>query len=164
MCPGCGLSLPAAAGLPVPRFNASPECWRVYGEVTGPAMTDPVLGELHQLTVDTYAAHHPRAGSPPIGTAFALIGLYLSLERGMSGPRVRDEHHRLARVRRSWPEFVPPPGLDALSHSILDVDRAVTNEAHARALDAWAGAVWHAWGRHHGLVAELYSDPPRAVG
>ena len=99
-CPGCGLSLPASEGLPEPRLNASAECWLVYGEVTGPAMTDPVLGELHQLTVDAYGAHHPRSDGPPIGLAFALIGLYLALDRGRTGLQVRDEHQRLARVRK----------------------------------------------------------------
>jgi len=34
-CPGCGLELPASGLTPDPRRNASPECWRLYGEVQG---------------------------------------------------------------------------------------------------------------------------------
>src|SRR5512133_726117 len=63
-CPGCGLQLPAS-GLPWdPRRNASPECWQLYGEVQGFALNHLELArDLHQLTVDAYAAQHgPREG------------------------------------------------------------------------------------------------------
>jgi hypothetical protein len=59
-CPGCGLRL-LASGLPWdPRRNASPECWQVCGEVQGFALNQLELArDLHQLTVDAYAACPP---------------------------------------------------------------------------------------------------------
>ena len=72
-CPGCGLELPAT-GLPAdPRRNASPECWRLYGEVQGYELRHlQLVRNLHQLTVDTYAAQHaprhPGGDRRPLGS------------------------------------------------------------------------------------------------
>ena len=154
-CPGCGLWLPVELSSPIPRLNASGECWRLYGEVTGKAMTDPVLGGLHQLTVDSYAAQHPRAAGPTITTAFALIGLHLALEKGCSGIQVRDAHQRLARERKRWPAFRAPAGLKAIALTILDVAISSSRDEHRDALDRWARAVWSAWSPEHEIIAEL---------
>jgi Family of unknown function (DUF5946) len=98
-CAGCGLELYAEAGSPAPRPHASPGCWALYGEVTATAMSDPTLADLHQLTVDTYAAQHPGTDVPAITTVLALIGLYLALGEGASGLYVRTAHKRLADRR-----------------------------------------------------------------
>ena len=93
ICPGCGLELPGSGLPPDPRHNASAECWQLYGEVQGYALRHPwLVRDLHQLTVDTYAAQHaPRdpGGGPPIGVAYALVGLHLALDRGRTGLEVR---------------------------------------------------------------------------
>ena len=40
-------------------FNASPECWSVFTEVLGSEFSSALLfGQVHQLTVDTYAVQH----------------------------------------------------------------------------------------------------------
>jgi Family of unknown function (DUF5946) len=94
-CPGCGLQLPAS-GLPWDRRrNASPECWQLYGEVQGLALSHlELVRDFHQLTVDAYAAQHaPREGGgdvPPISVAYALVGLHLALDYGVSGIEIRE--------------------------------------------------------------------------
>src|SRR4029453_4893418 len=101
-CPGCGLQLPAS-GLPWdPRRNASPECWQLYGEVQGFELEHlELVRDLHQLTVDAYAAQHaPREAAgevPPISVAYALVGLHLALDRGASGGEVRVTHQRMGK-------------------------------------------------------------------
>ena len=49
-CPDCGLQLPAS-GLPWDRrWNASPECWQLYGEVQGFALHHrELVRDFHQL-------------------------------------------------------------------------------------------------------------------
>ena len=44
---------------------------------------DPAF--IHQHVVDAFGAQHATDHSKPIGVAFALIGLYLHVERGRSG-------------------------------------------------------------------------------
>jgi hypothetical protein len=161
-CPGCGLELPAA-GLPRdPRRNASPECWRLYGEVQGFALDHPELvRDGHQLAVDAYAAQHaPRdaaAEAPPISVAYALVGLHLALDRGVPGVQVRAAHQRLGRPDASWPPLPAPARTGTVT--VFDVAAAgamVGSPAgHARALRAWAADVWRAWAGQHAAVAAL---------
>jgi hypothetical protein len=155
VCPGCGLVLPdLAEAIPAPGLEASPECWALYGEVTGPAMSDPELAGWHQLTVDTYAAQHPLAGANPIRTAFALIGLHLALDRGWTGVQVRDAHKRLADGGGPWPVFARPAALDGTRRSIGGVYAAPTASAHVRMLHDWAEEVWAAWRPSAGVQVE----------
>ena len=63
---------------------------------------------IHQHVVDAFAAQHADARSKPVSVAFALIGLYLHVEKQWSGRQVQRAHMALARHRRSWPVFSLP--------------------------------------------------------
>jgi hypothetical protein len=160
-CPGCGLQLPAI-DLPWDRRrNASPECWQLYGEVQGFELRHlELVRDLHQLTVDAYAAQHaPRevGDVPPISVAYALVGLHLALDRGVSGLEVRAAHQRMGKPDPSWPRLPTPDRTGAIS--VFDVAAAgamVGSVAgHAKAVRAWAAAVWQAWAAQHATVAML---------
>jgi hypothetical protein len=162
VCEGCGLELPATGLPPDPRRNASPECWQLYGEVQGYALRHlELVRDLHQLTVDTYAAQHaprdPGGDRPPIGVAYALVGLHLALDRGLSGFEVRAAHQRMGRPDPSWPLLPAPASTGTMT--ILDVATAGTMvdspSGHARAVRAWAADVWQAWSAEHAAVAAL---------
>jgi hypothetical protein len=154
-CPGCALQLPGS-GLPWDRRrNASPECWQLYGEVQGFALHHlELVRDVHQLTVDAYAAQHaPRkvgGDVPPISVAYALVGLHLALDRGLSGIGVRAAHQRMGKPDPSWPRLPIPERVGALT--VFDVAAAgamVGSVAgHATAVRAWAAAVWQAFARH----------------
>ena len=64
---------------------------------------------IHQLVVDSYAAQHSGPKVKPISTVFALIGLYLTFEHGYTGKEVQRAHMEIAKTRRLWPRFNPPP-------------------------------------------------------
>ena len=161
-CPGCGLQLPAS-GLPWDRRrNASPECWQLYGEVQGFALNHlELVRDFHQLTVDAYAAQHaPRDGGgdvPPISVAYALVGLHLALDHGLSGIEVRAAHQRMGKPDPSWPRLPTPAPTGAMT--VFDVAAAGAMigsvGGHAGAVRAWATAVWQAWAAHHARVAAL---------
>jgi hypothetical protein len=161
-CPGCGLQLPAS-GLPWDRCrNASPECWQLYGEMQGFALNHAELvRDFHQLTVDAYAAQHaPRevgGDVPPISVAYALVGLHLALDRGLSGIEVRAAHQRMGKPDPSWPCLPTPERIGAMTVFEVAVAGAMVGSVagHARAVRAWAGAVWQAWAAQHATVAAL---------
>jgi hypothetical protein len=108
-CPGCGLELPASGWLPDPRRNASPECWRLFGEVQGFELRHlELVRDYHQLAVDVYQAQHAppeHGGVPPIGVAYALVGLHLRWTAGRrvwrSAPRTSGWASR-TRPGRAW--------------------------------------------------------------
>jgi hypothetical protein len=161
-CPGCGLRLPAGGVAPDPRRNASPECRQVYGEVQGIALNHLELArDLRQLTVDAYAAQHaPRevgGDLPAISVAYAVVGLHLALDRGLSGLEVRAAHQRMGRPDPSWPRLPAPARTGAMT--VFDVAAAgamVGSVAgHAEAVRAWTAAVWQAWAAEHATVAAL---------
>jgi hypothetical protein len=70
------------------------------------ARRDPSF--IHQHVVDAYAAQHANDQSKPIGVTFALVGLYLHVEKQFSGRRVQRVHMELARSKRRWPPFTLP--------------------------------------------------------
>jgi hypothetical protein len=155
-CPGCGLHLPISDAPADARYNASPECWWLYGELTGYTVAKGYEDGafIHQLLVDTYAAQHARGDGPTIGTAFALIGLYLACEKGYSGQQVQHMHMLLARRSKTWPRFAPPP--HASEVTVFDVVQAAPGEARDAMLRRWGESVWEAWGQEHERVRLLF--------
>jgi len=161
VCPGCGLELPGpdAPILGEPRRNASTACWQLYGEVTGYELQHVIrLGRYHQLTVDTYAAQHAGDAGPAIGLAFALVGLHLALEVGLSGTEVRDAHQSLASRFRDWPRFAAPSALPTMT--VFDVASARSPDEHAELILEWARTEWERWAPAHEAVAELVAQRP----
>ena len=156
-CPGCGVDLPGSDEPWDPRSLASEACHAVYGEVAGYELEHVAeLGRWHQLLVDTYAAQHAGPRTPAIGTAFALIGLQLTLEDGLDGLAVREAHQRLARASRTWPRFELPASRGALT--ILDLALADSRADHVERLHAWDTDVWAAWSDSQDAVRELARD------
>lgn len=145
VCPGCGLSMPRRDGLTADTYyNTSPECWAVYTEVLAAEYGNAVLfGQVHQLTVDTYAVQHAGGGHPDKSVAIHLAGLYLVLDGGKRPTEVPPLLQQLATKVREWPHF-EPPGV-AWAFTVFDVAVAGTPLEHAEAVRQWSAAVWGTW-------------------
>jgi hypothetical protein len=166
-CPGCGLELPTTSSTWDPHRNASPECWQLYGEVQGFELHHiQLVRDYHQLAVDAYAAQHAwrevRGDIPPISVAYALVGLHLALDRGMSGVGVRAAHQRMGRPDASWPRLLAPEHTGTVTVFDVAAAGAMVNSvaSHAEAVRAWAAAVWRAWASQHAAVATLADRLP----
>lgn len=140
-CAGCELELPAADVVPVPAgYDASSQCWQLYGEVVAYGYDHPKhLGRWHQTCVDAYRGQHVGPEAPQIAVAFALNGLYLVLERGFTGYEARKAHGYLASTVESWPRFTPPRS--AGETTVLDIALASTPVEHARLVQGWGHCV-----------------------
>ena len=108
---------------------------------------------IHQLVVDAWAAQHVDEKSKPIGIAFALIGLYLHLEKGYSGKEVQRAHMRLANRRKQWPRFTVPASRGNMTAS--DVLAIPPGPDREHAIERWCVSVWHTWRESHEQVREL---------
>jgi hypothetical protein len=124
-----------------------------YHELQGDTLMlrDPAF--VHQHVVDAWMAQHADETTKPIGLTFALIGLYLHVERGFSGRQVQRAHMTLARRRRSWPRFALPAGRGSIT--AVEVLAAPPGPARNQAIDAWASSVWHAFRDSRSAIAEL---------
>ncbi|MEV4417553.1 DUF5946 family protein [Catellatospora sp. NPDC049609] len=153
-CPGCGVELPGN-GWDGPRHStASGACWQLYGELGAYVLEhSAVLGRWQQTTVDAYAAQHTGPDTPVVATAFALNGLYLVFERGLTGPQVRAAHSFLAQAGGDWPRFAVPAGVGP--YTVFDVALADGPDGTAAAIAAWGRGVWDAWRPAHAEIAAL---------
>jgi hypothetical protein len=109
---------------------------------------------IHQHVVDAFTAQHADEHTKPIGLAFALIGLYLHLEKGFSGKQVQEAHMALARKKRAWPGFPLPR--DRGRMTVADVMAEAEGAARDEAIDRWCASVWDAYRDSHEAMAGLF--------
>lgn len=152
-CPGCGLNMPGQKLLINDRYNASQECWQLYGELTIYTMTSGDLTFMHQLVVDAYGAQHSGGVTKPITTAFSLIGLQLAVERDYTGWQVQQAHMQLAQKQKEWPQLAPPNPAGKVT--LLDVMLEDAGWERDRALRQWAESVWQSWKQQHEWVRKI---------
>lgn len=108
---------------------------------------------IHQCVVDAWAAQNADDRTKPIGLAFALIGLYLHVEKGFSGRRVQRVHMELAKRGRVWPSFPLP--IERGSVTAGQVMEAPAGPERDQAIDAWCGSVWGAFSASEPILVEL---------
>jgi len=112
---------------------------------------DPAF--IHQYIVDAYAAQHADEKSKPIKIAFALIGLYLHIEKHYSGKEVQKAHMRLAKKKKQWPLFDLPANRGNIGvYNVLGTEPGPPRD---RAIKEWSASVWEAWSESHSKVADL---------
>jgi hypothetical protein len=97
---------------------------------------------LHQHVVDAYMVQHANETTKPIGVAFGLFGLYLHVERQLTGRQVQRAHMQLARDRRPWPKFDLPENRGAMT--AIDVMAFPEGASRDEAIHAWCRSVWQA--------------------
>lgn len=151
-CPGCGVILPKKDLPPCDRFNASAECWELYGKLAFFTLALQDDAFEHQTIVDAYEAQHPGPPAKPIALVFGLIGLYLALERGYTGREVQKAHQILGSKSKEWPLFTRPEKLGSIT---IDAVLKVADAEKRDAIRAWAASVWKAWEKDHQRVTEL---------
>jgi hypothetical protein len=112
---------------------------------------DPAF--IHQHVVDAFAAQQADETTPPITLTFALVGLYLRVEKGRSGRQIQLVHMKLAQRKRQWPRWSLPPERGAMTAAdVLLVPPGVDRD---KAIDAWCASVWRAFRGHREAIAEL---------
>lgn len=135
-------------------YNTSPECWQVYTEVLGSEFSDALLyGQVHQLTVDTYAVQHAGGTHPDKSVGIHLAGLHLMLEKRRTPPSVPRLLQRLAGSVQTWPHFPPPSRRGLLT--VRDIARAGSPEDYIELVREWSRSVWEAWSCFHAELADL---------
>jgi hypothetical protein len=155
-CPGCGAELPDRQLPMSDRYMASGECWALYGELSASNMERMDLSFIHQMCVDAYGAQHTGALVKPITTVFALVGLYLAVERGYTGRQVQKAHMELANKTGksfAWPRLEPPRRTWEVT--VSDVWNAEAGEQRDQKIKEWTETVWKGWADQHDYIKSL---------
>jgi Family of unknown function (DUF5946) len=136
-----------------------------YNELTAWTLSLRDGAFIHQHVVDAWAAQHADEDSSAVGVAFALLGLYLHLEKGFSGGEVQRAHMQLAQPygrgpgRKDWPRF--SVSRDRGRVTVCDV-MAVPELERAHAIDQWCRSVWDVWKQSYEAVAN-FARPALAI-
>jgi hypothetical protein len=112
---------------------------------------DPTF--IHQHVVDAFAAQHADERSKPISVTFALVGLYLLIEKQFSGMQVQRAHMELARHRQSWPTFDLPD--DRGTITAIEVMAASEGPERDKAIHAWCASIWASLAENREKIVEL---------
>ncbi len=135
------------------RSPLAPEDTDAYHQLCAYTLSHRGNDFIHQHVVDAYAVQHAHEGTKPIALTFALIGLYLSVEKGISGRQVQRFHMQMARTRKPWPRL-PLPSVPA-DISARDVIAAPPGPERDARIHAWAAAVWRSCPAAHDTVRAL---------
>ena len=128
----------------------------LYDELSVYTLTHPSPAFLHQHVVDAYTAQHASHRTKPIGLVFALIGLYLFIEKGFTGRQVQKMHMRLANRRKQWPVIDPPQAQTEIT--VADVLAKAAGEQRDDAIRVWCTAVWETWNSQRSMIVKLVQE------
>jgi hypothetical protein len=122
-----------------------------YDEVYVYTMGRP--GFILQHVVDAYGAQTATSDSKPIGLVFALVGLYLHVEKHFSGREVQRVHTLLGGRKRAWPIVDLPSDRGAMT--VADVLAASAGPQRDNAIDAWCECVWNTFHASRARILDL---------
>jgi hypothetical protein len=109
-----------------------------------------------QHVVDAHAAQTAMPQTKAIAITFALVGLYLYVEKGYSGRQVQQMHMRMGRHKRRWPEIRLPA-----NRGVMTAAAALAAPAGAKrdeAIESWARSVWEAFADSRDTIIELVRE------
>jgi hypothetical protein len=125
----------------------------LYNELAFYSLGHPDPAFIHQNVVDAYAAQHVDESSKPIYIVFALIGLYLCVEKNFTGKQAQKAHMQLAKTRR---QYTPPPiPRDRGAITIRDVLAAPPGLARDAMIHRWCVSAWEAWHESREPIVQL---------
>jgi hypothetical protein len=114
---------------------------------------EPAHYLVHQHVVDAYAAQTADEQTKPITLVFALAGLYLHIEKGLTGPEVQRAHMMMAKARKDWPRL--PLVRERAAMTAADVIEFASGAERNAAIEQWARQVWDAWRPAHHEISGL---------
>ena len=111
---------------------------------------------IHQHVVDAFAAQCADECSKPNAVTFALVGLFLHLEKSYTGRHVQLAHMNLARRRKDW--VMPPMPPDRGNLRVCDVLAAEAGPMRDAAIHEWCASVWDAWKPSQPVIVALVRE------
>ena len=124
-----------------------------YDELAYYTLAHPDPSFIHQYAVDAFAAQTADEHTKPIRITFALVGLYLCVERDFTGKQVQRAHMQLAKRRKQWPTFQAPIQKGAVR--VSDVLAAPPGPERDAMIRTWCASVWEAWEESHQRVRDV---------
>lgn len=113
-------------------------------------------GFILQHVVDAFAVQTANQDTKLVGIVFGLVGLYLHLEKQLSGRQVQKVHMKLGRRKRTWPKINLPK--DRGSTTVIDVLAVPAGLERDKAIDDWCRSVWTSFGSNRQTIIALLRE------
>lgn len=111
---------------------------------------------IHQYIVDAFAAQNADEETKPITLTFALVGLYLHIEKNYSGREVQLAHMKMGKFKRDWPRFDIPINKGRIT--VFNVLESTEGEERDRLIQDWMRDVWDAYKENQEQVRNLIKE------
>lgn len=112
---------------------------------------DPAF--IHENSADAFRAQHVDPTTKPMAVVFAVMGLYLYLEKNFTGRQVQLAHMRMARQQKSWPHLRRPTRQASLT--VADVVATEPGPERDAMIRQWCAAVWEIWRESRSQIVAL---------
>jgi hypothetical protein len=109
-----------------------------------------------QHVVDAFGAQTATEHTKSIRLVFALVGLYLRVEKQYSGRRIQQVHMQLGRSRKPLPTIPLPKACGSMT--VVDVLGTPEGPDRDLAIDAWCRSVWGAFRESHQTIVKLLQE------
>jgi hypothetical protein len=151
-CFSCGALAPDMEGSTHKYVLSSPGGWALYGQILARDYSEYNYPPIHRLVVDAYAVQHP---GKPMRQAIQsvtvhLIGLYLSLEKGMEAKQVTRAIGRATQFSNQFVWLDPPKSMGSIT--VAEVVKTKTLDEYESLGRDWAVSAWEAWSIHHAQI------------
>ncbi len=128
----------------------------LYNELAFYTLAHPGAEFIHQHVVDAFAAQNANENTKWITIYFALVGLYLFVEKGYSGKEVQLEHIRLSYQKKDFLPFILP--LLRGNFTIEDVLLKEQGIERELAIEIWCKEVWETYASCKSYIIEYLEN------
>lgn len=111
---------------------------------------------IHQHVVDAFALETADEETKNIKVVFALIGLFLHVEKNFTGKEVQNAHIKLGKPNKAWPKLVLP--INRGDISIKNVMECPEGLKRDMAIEKWCISIWDSYSHCHESVEKLVQE------
>jgi Family of unknown function (DUF5946) len=105
---------------------------------------------IHQLVVDAYTAQTATNTTKPISLIFALVGLYVVVEKNCTGKQVQQLHTKMSNNKIEWPIIeLPKCKGDITIDKVLELN---PDDERNKMIVKWCDSVWEAYQTQRGII------------
>ena len=108
---------------------------------------------IHQHIVDAYAIQTANEHTKPIKITYALIGIYLHVEKGYTGKQVQMAHIEMSKKSKVFPPIILPTNRGEIS--ITDVIKITTPAERDIQIHRCCESIWEAFSTQHELIKAI---------
>ncbi len=123
-------------------------------------LSHPSSNFIHQHVVDAHTLQAANTSTGKLALVFAALGLYLFLEKGVTGREIQQVHVKLSSQKNVLPEFILPQ--ESMNYPLANILSATPGSERDRAIYEWCEFVWkkfavnketiETWLRQHEII------------